>query len=142
MIACWMLLLMLCLPRVGLHLVSLRPTPLLNITGFMGGAIGLSSVRLLYFVEVDDFCGGFIKGSGNKRFCGRLRNDCTVQSHKTQKVILYRNHLYICAPRGDQVMSENCLDAGPLAEDTVARMLELSKPVDLWLTYFLSLTNV
>jgi hypothetical protein len=45
----------------------------------------------------------------------------------------------IRAPRGDQVMLDNCLDAGPFSEMEVTKMLGLSKPVDLWLTYFLSL---
>jgi hypothetical protein len=94
-----------CRASIGESVAPLWSTPLSNITGFTGGTIGLSSVSLLYCVEVNDFCGGVIKGSRNKRFCGRLRNDRTVQSHKTQKVILYRNHLYIRAPRGDQVMS-------------------------------------
>jgi hypothetical protein len=75
-------------------------------------------VHLLYWVEVNDYCDGVIRASGNERFCGRLRNDCTVQSHKTQKVTLLGNHLYIRAPRGDRVMAENGLDADPLSEET------------------------
>jgi hypothetical protein len=122
---------------------SLWSTPLSGISGLTGGGggIGLSSVRLLYCIEVEDYCGGVIKGSGNERFCGRLSNACLVQSHKTQKVVLIRNHLYIRAPRGDQVLSENCLNAGLIPENTVTQMLEVSKPIDLWLTYFLSLTT-
>jgi hypothetical protein len=107
---------------------------------FNGG--GLSSVRLFYCVEVDDYCGGVINGSGNERFCGRLKKDYAVQSHRAQKVLLQGNHLYIRAPRGEQVMSDNVLlDAEPLSVEAVAKMLELSKPIDLWITYFLSLAN-
>ena len=107
-----------------------------------GGGIGLSSVRLLLCEEVSKYCGGVIRGSGNDMFCGRLKQDCGVQSHKTQKVLLRENHLYIRAPRGDQVMAENGLDAGPLSEETITQMLGVSKPIDLWVTYFLSLTTV
>jgi hypothetical protein len=96
----------------------------------------------MFCVEVDDYCGGVIKGSGNERFCGRLSNACNVQSHKTQKVVLRGNRLYIRAPRGDQVLSENCLDAGSIPDEAVTQMLEVSKPIDLWLAYFLSLTTI
>jgi hypothetical protein len=64
-----------------------------------------------------------------------------VQSHRVQKVLLQRNHLYIRAPRGEQVISDNVLDAEPLSAEAVAKMLDLSKPIDLWITYFLSLAN-
>jgi hypothetical protein len=64
-----------------------------------------------------------------------------VQSHRVQKVLLQGNHLYIRAPRGEQVMSDNVLDAEPLLAESVAKMLDLSKPIDLWITYFLSLAN-
>jgi hypothetical protein len=86
--------------------------------------------------EVEDYCGGVIRGSRNERFCGRVRRECNVQTHKQQKVVLRRNHLYIRAPWGDQVMTENCLDAGPLDENMVTQMLAVSKPIDLWVTYF------
>jgi hypothetical protein len=38
-------------------------------------------------------------------------------------------------------MADNVLDAEPLSVEAVAKMLELSKPIDLWITYFLSLAN-
>ena len=99
-------------------------------------------MRLLFCEDMLAYCGGVIKGSGNERFCGRRRSGCSVQSHKTQKVVLKSNHLYIRAPRGEQGLSENSLDAGPLSEEMVTKMLGLSKPIDLWLTYFLSLTTI
>jgi hypothetical protein len=92
-------------------------------------------------VEVGNYCGGVIKGSGIERFCGRLRNECAVQSHRAQTVSLQGNRLYIRAPRGEQVMSENSLNVEPLPVESVTKMLELSKPINLWVAYFLSLAN-
>ena len=96
---------------------------------------------LLFCVNVLDYCGGVIKGSGNGRFCGKSRSDCLVQSHKTQKVILQGNHLYIRAPQGEQALADNALDAAPLEEEVVTKMMGLSKPIDLWVAYFTSLAN-
>jgi hypothetical protein len=70
-----------------------------------------------------------------------LSDACTVQSHKTQKVVLRANHLYIRAPHGEQIRSKNCLDAGSISKETVVQMLGVSTPIDLWLTYFVSLTT-
>jgi hypothetical protein len=102
--------------------------------------MGLLSVHLLFCEEVEDYWDGVIKGSGNKQFYGRGNHACMVQLLKMQKVVLHGNRLYIRALWGKQVMAENCLDAGPIPEETVAQMLMVSKPIDLWLTYFLSLT--
>jgi hypothetical protein len=64
----------------------------------MGRAMGLSSICLLFCMEVNEYC----DSSGNESFGERLSNACSVQSHKTQKVVLReKNHLYIQAPRGD-----------------------------------------
>ena len=101
--------------------------------------MGLSSVRLLFCEEVGTFCGGVIRGSGSERFCGRLSVECNVRSHKSQKVVLRENHLYIRAPRGDQVLTENSLDAALLPDGKAAQLMNSSKPVDVWITYFLSL---
>ena len=101
--------------------------------------MGLTSVCLLFCGDVLEYFGGVIKGSGNERLCGRLRSDCSVQSHKTQKVVLRDNHLYIRAPRGEQALTDNALDAGQLEQDTISKMMELSKPIDLWVAYFVSL---
>jgi hypothetical protein len=98
-------------------------------------------VRLLFCEDVSEFCGGAIKGSGNERFCGRRRSECSIQSHKSQKVILQDNHLYIRAPRGEQALTDNALDAGPLEREVVTKMMGLSKPIDLWVAYFASLAN-
>jgi hypothetical protein len=38
-------------------------------------------------------------------------------------------------------MSDNVLDVELLSAESVAKMLDLSKPIDLWITYFLSLAN-
>jgi hypothetical protein len=86
-------------------------------------------------VEVDNYCGGIIKGSGNERCCGHLSNACAEDT----KGGAQRKSFVPC---GDQVLSENCLGAGSIPEDTVTQMLGVSKPSNLWLTYFLSLTTV
>jgi hypothetical protein len=38
-------------------------------------------------------------------------------------------------------MSENVLDAEPIEAEALAKLLESSKPIDLWVTYSLSLTG-
>jgi hypothetical protein len=83
--------------------------------------MGLLSVHLFSCVDVDDYCGGDINGSGNEQFCGRLRKDCVVRSHRAQKALLQGNHLYIRAPRGEQVMCD-VLDAEPIEAETLAKV--------------------
>ena len=55
-------------------------------------------------------------------------------------MVLREHHLYIRAPHGDQVLTGNSLDASLLPEGKATQLMNSSKPVDLWITYFLSLT--
>jgi hypothetical protein len=50
---------------------------------------GLSSVHLLFCEEVGDHYGGVMRGSGNEQFFGKLSGEYMVQSHKSQKVLLF-----------------------------------------------------
>jgi hypothetical protein len=67
----------------GESVTPLWSTPLSgisNLTGGGGGTVSFS-VRLLLCKEVDEFCGGAIRGSGNDRFCGKQKADCTISQN-------------------------------------------------------------
>jgi hypothetical protein len=50
----------------------------------------------------DWWCGGTIRDWGSGRFCCRRVMDCSIESHKTQKVALKDDTLYLQGPHGGQ----------------------------------------
>ena len=57
-------------------------------------------MRLLFVREIEDVCGGEIKGGGSVlRFCSRPRAECEVASHAKSKVVLKPGCLYPYVPK-------------------------------------------
>jgi hypothetical protein len=98
------------------------------------------SVKLLWFIEVSPVCGGVIASSGNGRFC--VRKSCDVKSHRSNKILMKDNHLYILGKRKDQALVEPILDADSVTGGADPSKLEdIEKPINVRRAYFSSETE-
>jgi hypothetical protein len=94
-------------------------------------------VKLFLCESVNNPCGGVIINSGNNRFC--TKSKCGVKSHKSSKVVLQDNHLYIMGNRKHQALLEPSMDSAKL-NDGVAPQVFVNriKPTNVWRTFFTS----
>jgi hypothetical protein len=82
-------------------------------------------------------CCGVIAGSRGRRFCTKV--GCGFKAHKTQKVVVAANMLYVCG-RKDQARIEPSLPTSKLPADmTLEFIVGQEKTVVVWTSYFLSL---
>jgi hypothetical protein len=87
-----------------------------------------------------DLCRGAIRSSGGARFCCKPSRECSIKYHKSSKVNVQSNRLYIQAPRLGQARLEPCLDAACLPSDVrIEDLLEMQRHPDVMVTYFESL---
>jgi hypothetical protein len=93
-----------------------------------GGKSSSVEVQLYWCQEVAEVCHGVIGGMENNKFCTkRMCRD--NKKHKTQKVVLRANQLYIMGTRKDQALLEPCLEASKVTGDIpVETLMELSRP--------------
>jgi len=96
-------------------------------------------VRLCLIREIDDVCGGEIKGGGTVvRFCSKPRDMCEIASHAKSKAILKRGCLYPYVPKKgiNQVRLEPSLPLSLVPPDGTLDMLLLEeKSITLWRTF-------
>jgi hypothetical protein len=96
-------------------------------------------VRLCLVRNVEDVCGGEIKGGGLViRFCSKPRDMCDVASHTKGKATLKPGCLYPYVPKKgtNQVRLEPCLPLTLVPPDETLGMLLLEeKSIALWQTY-------
>jgi hypothetical protein len=107
-------------------------------SGLTGGDEFNASVASLICIEEPRvLCCGVIAGSSGRRFCTRV--GCGFKAHKTQKVQVTGNTLYVKG-RKDQARIEPSLPISKLPADvTIEFIVAQEKAIAVWTTYFLSL---
>jgi hypothetical protein len=118
-------------------------SPASTMSGLTGG-VGGGNVTPIYCRVISEWCGGAIKGSARgstgDRFCCKLADECTTQSHRTQKVAIREGTLYLQGPRVGQARLEPSvkIDQLPL-EVPLDQILGMQKPYDVMIAYFSSI---
>jgi hypothetical protein len=96
-----------------------------------------SVLGLVYVEDVEDVCGGAIQNSERQRFCCKKVGTCSVKGHKTIKLKLEANTVYIQHTRAGQGRFEPSLGISLIREEiTVSNLIGKEHALEVWTAYF------
>jgi hypothetical protein len=95
---------------------------------------------LVYVGNVSGVCGGVIQNSDQRRFCCKAAGSCSVKGHKSAKVNLLGETLYVKHSRNGHARLEPSLPVLLLTDDMpLVEMLSKELSLEVWTAHFESL---
>jgi hypothetical protein len=109
-------------------------------SGSTGGVKVGSTLGLVYVGNVLGICGGVIQNSDQRRFCTKAAGTCSTKTHKTARVNLVAETLYVKHSRNGHALLKPSLPVDLLSDDMpLAEMLSTNLSLEIWTAHFDSL---
>jgi hypothetical protein len=98
-----------------------------------GGKLGMSTLGLVHVGDILGVCGGVIQNSDQQRFCCKAAETCSVKGHKSSKINLAAETLYMKHLQNGHAHLEPSLLVNLLPDDMpLVKILGKDLGLEIW----------